>query len=125
VQQVNDLDRRDKLARNQALFREVNERIRELGSALGSSYRQHLHLVCECSDDSCTTTIDVAVEDYERVRAFPARFLIYPRHDVPQIERIVDRGRGYEIVEKLGDAARLVSALDPRADAEPNDDGAT
>jgi hypothetical protein len=48
------------------------------------------------------------------LRRSPARFLICPRHDVAQIEQVVGGGRGYEIVEKLGDAASLVADLDPR-----------
>jgi hypothetical protein len=112
VPQIRDLTREEKLATNQAVFREVNERIRELASRLGSTYA--LELICECSDDTCTATISVAVEDYEFVRRSPARFLICPSHDVAQIEQIVGGGRGYEIVEKLGDAASLVADLDPR-----------
>jgi hypothetical protein len=122
VPQITGLARKDKLARNQAIFREVNERIRELASGdlapgFGSSHM--LDLICECSDDGCTAVISVAVDDYESVRAFPARFLVYPRHDLPQIEQIVGRGRGYEIVEKLGDAATIVAALDPRQRTNP------
>jgi hypothetical protein len=113
VPQTADLTREDKLALNQAIFREVNERIRELASEAGGVSRT-LDLVCECSDRRCTDSIRVTVDDYERVRSFPARFLIYPRHDVAQIEQLVGGGRGYEIVEKLGHAAGLVADLDPR-----------
>jgi hypothetical protein len=120
VPQVNGLGRDEKLARNQALFREVNERIRELASAFSISSDRRLDLVCECSDASCSSMISVPVAEYEQVRAFPARFLIYPRHDRPQLERIVDAGRGYEIVEKFGAAGSLVADLDPRGRfAEP------
>ena len=111
--QTTDLAREDKLALNQAVFREVNERIRELADG-GRWAAGTLDLVCECSDDGCTASISVTVDDYEAVRSFPARFLIYPRHEVAQIEQLVGGGRGYEIVEKLGEAASLVADLDPR-----------
>jgi hypothetical protein len=109
-------ERERKLATNQALFREINERIRELALQPGFANGYGLDVVCECSDESCTAMIHVSVDDYEYVRGHGARFLIYPRHDVPQIERIVGGGRGYEIVEKFGEAAAAVSELDPRED---------
>jgi hypothetical protein len=91
-----DQDRReDRLARNQAVFREIDE-----------AYHELLELFCECSDESCTVRIKVAIEHYEQVRAWPGRFLIYPRHDRARIDRVVDRGRGYEVVELFGDARR-------------------
>jgi hypothetical protein len=116
MQQVNDLSsNEDELASNQALFREVNERISELASGFDLANGLKMDLVCECSDPACTLILHVPVLEYERVRLHPARFLIHPRHDVPQIETIVGAGRGYEVVEKLDDAADLVAALDPRS----------
>jgi hypothetical protein len=99
----------EKLARNQALFREINERIMSLSTAFAAAHRLQLDLICECSDESCTNPIRVAVEDYQRVRVSAIRFLVYPRHDVPRLEQVVDRGNCYEIVEKFGDAARVVA----------------
>jgi hypothetical protein len=112
--ETSEVGRDEKLVRNQAVFREVNERISDLSSGFASAYHQMLDLFCECSDASCTVRIRVTVEEYEHVRACADRFLVYPRHDSPQIERVVDCGRGYEVVEMFGDAAGLVADLDPR-----------
>jgi hypothetical protein len=112
--ETNELGREEKLAGNQALFREINERIRSLSAEFAASHGLQLDLICECSDETCTNPITVEVKDYERVRASATRFLIYPRHNIPQIERIVDRGAGYEVVEKFGNAGRVV-ADDPLA----------
>jgi hypothetical protein len=115
MQQVDDLSsNEDELASNQALFRDVNERISELASGFDLANGLEMDLVCECSDSTCTLMLHVPVLEYERVRRHPARFLIHPRHNVPQIEKIVGAGRGYEVVEKLDGAADLVAALDPR-----------
>jgi hypothetical protein len=107
--ETQQFDRDEELARNQAHFREINERIVSLSTAFAAAHGLQLDLICECSDERCTNPITVAVEDYQRVRASPIRFLIYPRHDIPRLERLVDRGNGYEIVEKFGDAARVVA----------------
>ena len=105
---------KQKLAHNQVLFREINERIRDLDARLLPPLRE-LELVCECSDTTCTSALSVPMAEYERVRSHPARFLIHPGHEIPEIERVVDAEAGYAIVEKVDDAAELVAALDPRA----------
>jgi hypothetical protein len=109
----------EKLAKNQAVLREVNERIRELPSGFGRP--PGIDLVCECSDTGCGSMIHVSVEEYEAVRSFSTHFLIQPGHHVPHIERVVGRGQGYEIVEKQGDAASLVESLDPRRRVKADD----
>ena len=116
--QVDNLSSREaKLAKNQALFREVNEHISELDAGepvYGGSHRT-IGIVCECSKESCTALIDVQVDEYERVRESPARFLICRGHEFPKIERVVDMAERYEVVEKIGEAAEIVAELDPRS----------
>ena len=43
-------------ARNQMLFRQVNERIKELGEKLGGAPPE-LDFACECADDTCVEKI--------------------------------------------------------------------
>jgi hypothetical protein len=47
-------ERRERLAKNEALFREVNERIQEIGRAVGVQPDEELEMVCECSNAGCT-----------------------------------------------------------------------
>ena len=87
----------ERLARNQSLFSEVNERIQylaEVNERIGylpegatSEY------VCECSSTECISTIELTVVEYERVRSNPTWFVIKPDHDVAQVERVVSRDR--------------------------------
>jgi hypothetical protein len=63
----------ERLARNQALFREVNERIE---ATAGNNTK--IEFVCECSDTECIETIDLRLTDYEQIRANPLRFVIKP-----------------------------------------------
>jgi hypothetical protein len=57
----------ERLARNQVLFREVNERLREIvgDSATPSEF------LCECSKTDCTETITLDADEYEGVRSSP------------------------------------------------------
>jgi hypothetical protein len=85
-----------RLARNQTLFREVNERIMEMFSK-----GEAVEFVCECSDPECAAPIPTSPNGYEHVLADSARFLVAPGHERPEIERVVTRENGYVIVETL------------------------
>ena len=48
------------------------------------------------------------------VRSEPTKFVVVKGHADPSIERIVDEGNDYEIVEKLGEAALVAEVENPR-----------
>ena len=100
-------------ARNEALFREVNEQVRTVSGQFGTQ-AEETAFVCECSNDGCVQRIRVPGDVYERVRQNPRRFLLVPGHE-NEFERIVERANGYLIVEKEGDAGRIAANTDPRA----------
>jgi len=114
---VNDNERR---ALNEALFRDVNERIAE---STGRFADEKTEFVCECADPNCAERVPATLAEYESVRKNPTTFLLAPGHDEPGIERVVsDRGR-FHVVEKVQAAVRqTVIRLDPRqrrAQSEP------
>jgi NAD-dependent DNA ligase len=58
----------------------------------------------------------VPLDEYERVRQTPTRFLVRRGHVIPEVEEVVQRRRRYAIVEKVDRvAARVVRRLNPRA----------
>jgi hypothetical protein len=111
-------DRATRAAKNQSLFREINERIESLNEAFGDILPVS-EWVCECADDTCVERFVMTVEAYEKIRAHPARFPILPGHEVPGVERVVERHEGYVVVEKLGEAKAIATSLDPRSDGSP------
>jgi hypothetical protein len=101
---------------NEAVFREVNERIETLAETfdLGS---QPLDFICECGDASCVERIHMTHAEFEELRSDSHHFAVYPGHVAPDIERVVARSDGYEIVEKVEKAPRLIAErTDPRGD---------
>jgi hypothetical protein len=102
----------NKATRNQALMREINERIDEL-----ASIAWHPDFLCECADPRCLETLEVSAGEYEAIGSSPVRFPIKPGHDYPEFERVVERNERYLVVEKFGEAARVVVKLDPRSRA--------
>ncbi|MBD0330873.1 MAG: hypothetical protein ICV64_12315 [Thermoleophilia bacterium] len=100
----------ERIGKNEALFREVNQRIRELNEAFETSGAGELtDFVCECSLEGCREYVRLTLAEYEEVRTSAARFLVAPGHQwTPESEREVGRHERYWVVEKLG-AAREVA----------------
>jgi hypothetical protein len=104
----------ERVARNEALFREVNERVEELHEVHGGGGLPEF--VCECPDDTCTERISLPLAVYERVRSDPHLFLLRPGHEQPEVEHVVERGDGFVIVRKDSPtAARVAERTDPRS----------
>jgi hypothetical protein len=95
----------------QSLFREVNERIDELTELFDL---QEMKVFCECGSDKCYEQITLSAAEYEKLRRIPTHFAVLPGHDVPAVERVVERNERYLIVEKFGQAAISAIKLDPR-----------
>ena len=118
---VSESDERDSLfhevkaARNQSLFREVNERIKEVGEQ-SASIADNEQAICECANDKCSERISVNVEEYQHVRERPTWFLVAAseEHYFPEVERVIESNERYWIVEKLDGAAVVAAKLDPR-----------
>lgn len=111
---MDDIDtRRERAARNQSLFREVNERIVELSYRFGDEKRPNDYL-CECLNTDCSATIEVPYAEYERLRKYGNRFLVLPGHDDPDVEIVVETASRYVVVEKIGVAGEIAKAVDPR-----------
>ena len=107
--------RQERLARNEALFRDVNERVRAIAAVHGDD--DHVYeFYCECSNADCTFQLRSTLADYEAVRAHPTHFLIAPEHAFPEIEVVVERTDEWWVVEKRGEPGELVEQLDPRTD---------
>ena len=103
--------RAERAARNEALFRDVNERISETSLAWEG---ERLSAMCECHQLQCAETIEVTRAEYEAVRATGDRFLLVDGHKDEEIERVVDRTDRFVVVEKLGMGAQLARELHPR-----------
>jgi hypothetical protein len=59
--------------------------------------------------------IELSIAEYESIRSSPVRFTVKLGHDYPEFERVVEENERYVVVEKFGEAARVVKKLDPRS----------
>lgn len=99
-----------RLARNEALLREVNDGIvRGLWPG-----EQRARFRCECARLDCNETIELSLAEYERLRGSPRRFAVIAGHELPELETVVEAHSGYLTVEKGDLAGAIVESADPR-----------
>lgn len=107
------IDHEERLARNESLFRELNERINDVAGALGGDDHGY-EFVCECSDSHCTERLTLTRAEYEHVRADGTRFVLARGHATPEVEHVVEHEDDHLVIEKIGVAADVAARLDPR-----------
>ena len=99
------------MGKNEALFREVNERIRDI-----TTHHRDAEFLCECGDPTCALPIALDLGEYEAVRRDPAHFVIVPGHEAPDVEDVIFASDRYAIVRKhAGLPERLAAETDPRS----------
>ncbi len=100
------------LAKTEALFREVNERIAETAERFGGD---EADFMCECAEPECMGRVTAPLDEYEDVRSDGATFLLCDGHERPRIEKVIRRHEGYTVVRKFHRTVeRIVRRLDPR-----------
>ena len=103
-------DRRaQRLALNETIFRKANEDMREAGDRLRHDFEAFM---CECADINCDETLPLSLDRYRDVRENPRRFIVLPGHENPELEQVVDKEEGFNVVEKIG-PGRDVAERDP------------
>ena len=108
-----DNERQRRIAENESLFRDVNERVEDTAERfmLGEDVAQEF--LCECGDTDCTERITLTLREYTAVRANPLHFAIVPGHEVAEAERVVQKGDRYAVVEKYGAGAEVAEQRRP------------
>jgi hypothetical protein len=105
VPHESDPERRRRLKENERRLRRLNLRIEELnrvGLMLGDEDEEdQAPFLCECSLASCTARLPVDVATYAEAHDAPDRFTVLPGHEIPDVERIVQRRAAFVVVEKV------------------------
>ena len=94
--------------------RRVNEAIER-----GTCREETAVFLCECGNLGCSRTLELPIEAYDEVRSGFDRFLIAPGHEVPNVDRVVERHDAYlVVVKRTGRPADLARATDPRGEPD-------
>jgi len=106
------VSRDERVAKNEILFRRVNERILKIE---GGRWRvDPVDFMCECGDITCMRVVQLSLEGYERLRSDPSHFGVIPGHELPDVEHVIETHPNYLVVEKRGELRRRAEATDPR-----------
>jgi hypothetical protein len=103
----------EKIARNNALFRDANEAIETAAVDQGFEGERPVPFLCECSDRRCATVVLMTRAEYRHVRGNPRWFFHAPGHEeaISGIVQLVERNDRYVVAEKIGHAGRVAGRL--------------
>jgi hypothetical protein len=108
------VNREDRLARNETLFREVNERIEEIRSP----GEDQIEFLCECGVEECKDAVTLTVAEYEKLRADPTTFAVLPGHSIEDIESVVVETERFHVVRKHPREGDIARSSDPRSGSD-------
>ena len=97
-------------ARNEALWREVNDRIEELDEELRILPDDLLEFHCECGNAECEARISMTPDEYREVRRQRDTFALAIDHEDDVIEHVVKRTERFIVVDKVAFVERDVGA---------------
>jgi hypothetical protein len=107
-------ERAARLARNEARFREINERVERDLEPILDTPEERIPFVCECGRRDCTEAVELPVAEYEAVRQDSRRFILVAGHEIPDVEDVVERHDRYVVVQKHAETWPIVEREDPR-----------
>ena len=107
---------RDAVVKNEALFREVNDRVKEIDEQHAIPTAERWDFLCECGHGDCLERISMREDEYELLRSNALHFAVIPGHELAEVERVVGRGDGFLVVEKsLPHGQAVARESDPRS----------
>jgi len=108
--------RNERIALNEAAFREGNERMHAWPERQDAPVTEKLHFLCECADADCREHVLLTMLEYETVRADPMHFAIVAGHEIPDAESVIERYEAYVVIEKNEDVRGIAEQTDPRSE---------
>src|SRR5919197_1313452 len=90
--------REERVARNEATTREINEDIERAHQ--GASPPDHVRILCECGREDCDRVLAVTLAEYESLRADPRRFAVAHGHVIADLEQVVTETDRFAVVAK-------------------------
>jgi hypothetical protein len=90
---------RERVEKNERLFRDLNERIREVSESLLAE-GEPVEFICECAREGCLDRVKLTPAEFAEVREDETWFFVVPGHEREDVEIVVERRADYVIVAK-------------------------
>jgi hypothetical protein len=100
---------KDRFARNEAIFREVNERVADVSD----SEARLTNFLCECGNIDCVEAVALTDAEYVELRSNSTTFAVAPGHAIEDVETVVKETDRFHVVEKHPREAAIAEATDP------------
>jgi hypothetical protein len=105
--------REERVARNEATTRQINEDIER--AYKDEPPPDHIRILCECGREDCDRVLAITLAEYEALRADPRRFAVAHGHVVADLEQVVAQTDRFAVVAKReGTPAEVAVEEDPR-----------
>jgi hypothetical protein len=93
-------DLEERIARNNLLFREANEKIRAKSEEHDHPL-ERIPFLCECPVEGCTTIVRLTPDEYGSIRSDSTHFFTAPGHEQAEATaRVISRTESYVVVKK-------------------------
>jgi len=96
--------REESAARNELLFRAVNEQIVGMTDRLRAQLSE-IDIVCECAKTSCVGAIRIDAGEFGEIKGAAGSFVVLPGHEDETVEQVIRREDHYVVVWKAAVAA--------------------
>jgi hypothetical protein len=67
---------------------------------------QLIEVACECTDEGCHAPILISARVYATIQAQESRFVVFPGHEEPGVDRVVEREDSYLVVSATSTTSR-------------------
>jgi hypothetical protein len=91
--------RRERLLKNEQVFRDYNNR-RVAFEQDADATDELVPFVCECADPECIEGMELSTGDFMAAYSAPNRFTVKPGHVYPEDEQVLDTHDRFWVVEK-------------------------
>jgi hypothetical protein len=101
----------DRIARNDAIFREANEDIAAVAEE--EDVEGRVPFICECAEPSCREIVRLTLDEYREIRSDPRAFVNAVGHQQVAkgwVEVLAERD-GHVVVRKVGRAGDVAAEL--------------
>src|SRR5436190_7805288 len=99
LRSISRMSTRERVEKNERLFRDLNERIRDVSESLLED-GEPVEFICECAHEGCLDRVKLTRELFAEVRDDATWFFVVPGHEREDVEVVVERREGYVIVAK-------------------------